>query len=121
MEDKVPGSKDIAKEEESRECRGVSDSDARGRRGLMNAAWFLGGGLYVLLLNINSSHLSVPMPTMNNRVSTQLCQHFELLIHNHRLALVHTAGALSTVGYRHICLLRLNHMRALAHTCTFTR
>lgn len=44
----------------------------------------------LLVLNINSSHLLVPMPTMNNRGSTQLCQHSELLIHNHRLALAHS-------------------------------
>lgn len=62
-------------------------------------------------LNINSSHLSAPMPTMNNGGSTQLCQHSELLIHNHRLALVRT------VGCGHICLLELNRdVCALAHT-----
>ncbi len=59
---------------------------------VLKTAWFLGGGLRLLVLNINSSHLSVPMPTMNNRGSTQLCQHSELLIHNHRLALAHSVG-----------------------------
>lgn len=45
----------------------------------------------LLVLNINSSHLSVPMPTMNNRGSAQLCQHSELFIHNPRLALADSA------------------------------
>lgn len=59
---------------------------------VLKIAWLLGGGLCVLILNINSSHLSVPMPTINKRGSTQLCQHSELLIHNHRLALAHSVG-----------------------------
>ena len=71
-------------------------------------AWQLGKGLYLLPLNINSSHLSVVMLIMNNTGSTHLCQRAELFIQNHRLALVHT------VGCRHICLLRLYNM------CVFT-
>lgn len=54
---------------------------------VLETACFLGGGLCLQVLNINSSHLSVPMPTMNNKSSTQRCQRSELLIHNHRLAL----------------------------------
>lgn len=59
---------------------------------VLKTARFLGRVLSAGPYNINSSHLSVPMPTMNNRGSTQLCQHSELLIHNHRLALVHSVG-----------------------------
>lgn len=59
---------------------------------VMKTPWFLGGGLSLLILNIKNSHLSVPVPTMNNRSSTQLWQIFELLIHIHRLALVNSVG-----------------------------
>lgn len=61
--------------------------------------------------NINSSHLSAPVPTMNNEGSTQRCQSSELLIHNHRLALARSVGALSAVGRKH----RLNHMHVPAY------
>lgn len=59
---------------------------------VMKTPWFPAEDLSPLVLNINNSHLSVPLPTMNNRGSTQLCQLSELLIHNHRLALVNSVG-----------------------------
>lgn len=94
--------------------RGLKMTEDRDIRMLMTA-WFLGGRLCVLLLNINSSHLSVPMPTMNNRGSTQLCQHSELLISQPQTCISAQCGALHSAGCGHNCLLRLSHMRALSH------
>lgn len=82
---------------------------------VLKAAWFLGREMCLLVLNINSSHPSVPLPTMNNRGSTQLCQHFELLIHNYKLALAHSVGQSPLWGAGTFACLRLTHMHVLTH------
>lgn len=79
-------------------CRRQKVEDRDTDMKVLKTAWFFGGGVHLLVLNINSSHLSVPMPTMNNKGSTQLCQHSELLIHNHRLALARGVGRSSLWG-----------------------
>lgn len=100
-----------------------------------NIAQHLGRRPYMLVLNINISNLTAPMPTMNNGGSAQLCQHSELWIPNHRLALVHSVGlpplwGAGTQAYlrRTTCALTTAHtqevkmcvcMRADIQWCTF--
>lgn len=82
---------------------------------VLQASWYLGRGMCLLVLNINSSHPSVPLPTMNNGGSTQLCHHSELLIHNYKLALVHSVGHSPLQGAGTFACLRLTHMHMLTH------
>lgn len=85
--ERARGGEDVAKVE----SEGIQGADADEiKRGRLPG--FAAEGRRLPVLNINSSHLLVPMPTMNNRGSIQLCQHSELFTGDHRRALVHSVG-----------------------------